>query len=55
MTGDTIQRCYKVYGYPPGNRLYRGKNLAAAVHNEQIGCNSAPEVSSSQVLLLLLL
>ena len=37
MTGHTIQRCYKVHGYPPGHRLYRGKKLAASVTQEQEG------------------
>ena len=48
IAGHSTQRCYKVHGYPPGHRLYRGKKMAATVHNDQTGRNSAPEGSSSQ-------
>jgi len=34
----TAQRCYKLHGYPPGHRLYRGKRMiAASVSQEQEG------------------
>ena len=39
IAGHTIQRCYKVHGYAPGHRLYKGKRMAAAVHNDQPGFN----------------
>jgi len=29
MTRNTIQRCYKIHGYPPGHKLYKGKRVAA--------------------------
>ena len=45
ITGHTIQRCYKIHGYAPGHRLYKGKRVAAAVHNEQP--NYSPVVQSS--------
>jgi len=35
ITGHTIQKCYKLHGYPPGHRLYRGKRVAASVTQEQ--------------------
>jgi len=28
-------RCYKIHGYPPSHRLYKGKRLAASVSQEQ--------------------
>ena len=37
FTGHTIQKCYKLHGYPPGHRLYRGKRLAASVTQDQEG------------------
>ncbi|GAB4848580.1 hypothetical protein Ancab_040146 [Ancistrocladus abbreviatus] len=26
MTGHTMEKCYKLHGYPPGHKLYKGKN-----------------------------
>jgi len=34
MTGHTVQRCYKIHGYPPGHKLHKGKRLAASVSQE---------------------
>jgi len=34
MTGHTIQRCYKIHGYPPGHKLYKGRKVAAMAHTE---------------------
>ena len=31
LTGHTAKKCYKLHGYPPGHRLYRGKRVAASV------------------------
>jgi len=35
IAGHSVQRCYKLHGYPPGHRLYKGKKMAASVHNDQ--------------------
>ena len=37
LTGHTIQKCYKLHGYPPGHRLYKGKRMAASVTQDQEG------------------
>ena len=29
MTGHTVQKCYKLHGYPPGYRLYKGRKVAS--------------------------
>lgn len=29
MAGHTVQRCYKLHGYPPRHKLYKGKRMAA--------------------------
>ena len=34
MAGHSTQRCYKIHGYPPGHKLYRGRRVAAAFHND---------------------
>ena len=48
IADHTIQRCYKIYGYPPRHRLYKGKRMATKVHNDQARYNSTQDVSSSQ-------
>jgi len=35
MSGHIVQRCFKIHGYPPGHRLYRGRRLAASVTHDQ--------------------
>jgi len=34
ITGHTVQKCYKLYGYPPGHRLFKGKKVAASAMQE---------------------
>ena len=34
MTGHTVQRCYKIHGYPPGHRFYKGKRVAPVAQTE---------------------
>ena len=34
MAGHSTQRCYKIHGYPPGHKLYKGRKVAATAHNE---------------------
>ena len=49
LTGHTVQKCYKLHGYPPGHRLHKGKRMAASVTQDQEGvswleegqCNSS--------------
>ena len=39
ILGYTIQRCYKLHGYPQVHRLYRGKRVAASViQDQESGC-----------------
>jgi len=35
MSGHTISKCYKLHGYPPGHKLYKGKKMAGAASLEQ--------------------
>jgi len=37
MSGHSIQKCYKIHGYPPGHKLYRGKKVTASVTQHQDG------------------
>lgn len=38
MTGHTIQKCYKIHGYPPGHKFYKGRKvLAAAAQTDSVG------------------
>ena len=46
VAGHTIQKCYKIHGYPPGHKLYKGRKLAAAVHAESTGVGSVQDMSS---------
>jgi len=35
MSGHTIQKCYKIYGYPPGHRLHKSRRVTASVTQDQ--------------------
>jgi len=48
VAGHTIQRCYKIHGYPPGHKLYKGKRMAAAVHNDQADCSITNNLGATQ-------
>ena len=47
IAGHTIQRCYKIHGFPPGHILYKGRRMAAAVHSDQVGYNPAQNVTTT--------
>lgn len=34
MTGHTVNKCYKLHGYPPGHRLYKGRKVAAIAQTD---------------------
>ena len=46
LPGHTVQKCYKLHGFPPGHRLYRGKKVAASVSQEQEGVSWLDEAPS---------
>jgi len=35
MSGHTIQKCYKLHGFPPDHRLHKGRRVAASVTQDQ--------------------
>ena len=39
MSGYTVQRCYKLHGYPPGHKLYRGRKMAALAQSSDASTN----------------
>ena len=39
MFSDTVKKCYKIRGYPPGHRLYKNKRVAPSVTQEQDGAS----------------
>jgi len=49
ILGHTIQRCCKIHGYPPGYRLYKGRKMAATIHNNSADFNSAAEGASTEL------
>ncbi|CAM8961061.1 unnamed protein product [Rhodiola kirilowii] len=60
FNGHTKEHCYKLNGYPPGHRLYKGKNqnksannvtlnAAEATQKSVVGTNSQAAVSSSTI------
>ena len=48
MIGHTIQKCYKVHGYPPDHRLHKGKRVAASVTQDQDGASWIEDTSSDK-------
>lgn len=34
IPGHSTQRCFKLHGYPPGHRLYKGRRVAAVAQTE---------------------
>lgn len=50
VLGHSIQRCFKVHGYPPGHILYnKNRKVVATVQAEHIGSNAeTPQASFSQ-------
>ena len=49
VNGHTIQKCYKIHGYPPGHKYYRGKRVAAATQTDTINYNPVQEDSSTTI------
>jgi len=48
VPGHSIQRCFKVHGYPPRHRLYnKNRRIAAAVQTDQSSTNSEPPPSQT--------
>lgn len=35
MNGHTVHKCYKLHGFPPGHKFYKGKKVAANVTQSQ--------------------
>ena len=33
MVGHTVYKCYKIHGYPPGHKLYKGRRIDAVVQS----------------------
>jgi len=48
VAGRTIQRCYKIHGYPSGHKLYRGRKMAATVVHNDSAAGFTQELSSSK-------
>ena len=43
MAGYTIQKCYKLHGYPPGHKFYKGRKVAAVAQSDDTATgNNAP-------------
>jgi hypothetical protein len=39
ISGHTVEKCYKIHGFPPGYKFNRGKNAPSSV-NQVSGCNT---------------
>ena len=50
MHGNSIQRCYKIHGYPPGHKLHnRGKKVTAIVQTDTSSEVVGPQITSSSL------
>lgn len=48
-TGHIMQRCFKLYGYPPGHRFYNANNQTSRPQ-QQVSQSFSPRGSSTLVL-----
>jgi len=42
MIGHTIQKCYKIHGYPPRHKFYRGRKVAAVAQPSDVITGNIP-------------
>jgi len=40
ISGHTVEKCYRIHGFPPGYKFNRGKNAPPSV-NQVSGCNTS--------------
>lgn len=55
MTGHTIQTCYKIHGYPPEHKLYKGRRVAAVAQSAGTAAIPSNSLGNTQLIKTLMM